>query len=93
MKHHKCGYLCILGSLSRHVRIVHCGVKAFNCTYCDSSFGKAETLKHHVMTHTGEKPHECTVCGKRFIQSIALQKHMKTHNKVAPIEAPIFNLP
>lgn len=38
---------------TRHMRIVHCGVKAYHCTHCDKSFGKAETLKHHVMTHTG----------------------------------------
>ncbi|XP_058834118.1 zinc finger protein 501-like [Topomyia yanbarensis] len=70
-----------IGNMSRHIKIVHCGIKAFNCKFCDRSFGKAETLKHHVMTHTGEKPHECTVCGKRFIQQVALQTHMKTHRK------------
>ncbi|XP_058464355.1 zinc finger protein 2-like [Malaya genurostris] len=70
-----------IGNMSRHIKIVHCGIKAFPCTFCDRSFGKAETLKHHIMTHTGEKPHECTVCGKRFIQQVALQTHMKTHRK------------
>ncbi|XP_053687765.1 oocyte zinc finger protein XlCOF6-like [Sabethes cyaneus] len=70
-----------IGNMSRHIKIVHCGIKAYPCTYCDRSFGKAETLKHHVMTHTGEKPHECKVCGKRFIQQVALQTHMKTHRK------------
>lgn len=75
-----------IGNMSRHIKIVHCGIKAYNCTYCDRSFGKAETLKHHVMTHTGEKPHECRVCGKRFIQPVALQTHMKTHRKHMPQE-------
>nr|XP_029721388.1 LOW QUALITY PROTEIN: zinc finger protein 2 [Aedes albopictus] len=75
-----------IGKLVRHIKIVHCGIKAYNCTYCDRSFGKAETLKHHVMTHTGEKPHECRICGKRFIQSVALQTHMKTHRKHLPPE-------
>ncbi|XP_062561045.1 zinc finger protein 558-like [Armigeres subalbatus] len=69
------------GNKSRHVRLVHQGIKNFKCTYCDRAFGKAETLKHHVMIHTGEKPHECQLCGKRFIQLVALQTHMKTHNK------------
>lgn len=44
----------IIGNMSRHVKIVHCGIKAYNCTFCERSFGKAETLKHHIMTHTGE---------------------------------------
>lgn len=42
-----------IGNRSRHIKIVHCGVKEFKCTYCEKSFGKAETLKHHIMTHTG----------------------------------------
>lgn len=70
-----------IGNMSRHIRIVHCGIKKYSCTYCERSFGKAETLKHHVMIHTGEKPHECKICGRRFIQSVALQTHMKTHRK------------
>lgn len=70
--------------MARHVKIVHCGIKAFSCQYCERSFGKAETLKHHMMTHTGERPHECSICNKRFIQAIALQTHMKTHNKQVP---------
>lgn len=68
-------------NLKRHVRVVHCGVKAYKCPYCDQSFGKAETRKHHVARHTGEKPHACQICDKRFIQSVALKTHMKTHNK------------
>ncbi|XP_055533780.1 zinc finger and BTB domain-containing protein 17-like [Wyeomyia smithii] len=81
-----------IGNMSRHIKIVHCGIKAYPCTYCDRSFGKAETLKHHVMTHTGEKPHECKVCGKRFIQQVALQTHMKTHRKhgqIVPSSVPV----
>lgn len=65
----------------RHYRIVHCGIRAYPCTYCDRSFGKQDTLKHHIMTHTGEKPHVCNICGHRFIQIVALRAHMKTHNK------------
>ncbi|XP_055710235.1 gastrula zinc finger protein XlCGF46.1-like [Phlebotomus papatasi] len=68
-------------SLKRHVKVVHQGVKDFHCPHCERSFGKAETLKHHVMTHTGEKPHACSECGKRFIQQTALKTHMKTHLK------------
>ncbi|XP_059621079.1 zinc finger protein 878-like [Phlebotomus argentipes] len=66
-------------NMKRHVKVVHQGIKSFPCPHCERSFGKSETLKHHVMTHTGEKPHACDVCGKRFIQPTALKTHMKTH--------------
>lgn len=69
-------------NMKRHIKVVHCGVKAYPCTYCDQSFGKAETLKHHTMTHTGERPLACSLCDRRFIQSVALKKHMNTHNKI-----------
>ncbi|XP_055910110.1 zinc finger protein 391-like [Eupeodes corollae] len=70
-------------NLGLHNRIVHKGIRRFKCKYCDQSFGKAETLKHHEMRHTGEKPHECNICKKRFIQVVALRAHLKTHNKAA----------
>lgn len=70
-----------VGNMTRHVRIVHCGIKKFACSYCDKSFGKLETQKNHEMTHTGEKPHACELCDRRFIQLVALQTHMRTHAK------------
>ncbi|XP_055711531.1 zinc finger protein 26-like [Phlebotomus papatasi] len=68
-------------NMKQHVKIVHQGARDFQCPHCDKSFGKANTLKYHVMTHTGEKPHACSECGKRFIQPTALKTHMKTHLK------------
>lgn len=73
-----------IGNFSRHKRIVHEGIKDYACSYCDKSFGKAETRKHHEMTHTGEKPHECNICHKKFIQPVALKKHKKIHFKNLP---------
>lgn len=68
------------GNLGMHDRIVHKGIRPFTCRFCNLSFGKQDTLKHHEMRHTGEKPHGCELCGKRFIQIVALRAHMKTHN-------------
>ncbi|XP_050079648.1 zinc finger protein draculin [Anopheles maculipalpis] len=79
---HFCGQTFLTsGNFSRHVKLVHRGEKEFKCTYCVRSFGKAETLKNHVMTHTGEKPYKCTICSKQFIQAHSLQIHIKTHDK------------
>ncbi|XP_067641594.1 zinc finger protein 391-like [Eurosta solidaginis] len=68
-------------NLGMHDRVVHKGIRRFACRYCDLSFGKPDTLKHHEMRHTGEKPHGCEICGKRFIQVVALRTHMKVHSK------------
>lgn len=72
---------CNVANCERHVQNVHCGRKAFHCTFCTQSFSKAETLKHHTMRHTGERPHACSLCDRRFIQAIALKTHMRTHTK------------
>ncbi|XP_052889293.1 zinc finger protein 681-like [Anopheles moucheti] len=84
-KVHTCNYcgqkFLTSGNFARHIKLVHRGIKEFKCTYCERTFGKAETLKNHVMTHTGEKPYKCSVCLKQFIQSYAFQTHIKTHDK------------
>ncbi|XP_053668267.1 zinc finger protein 501 [Anopheles marshallii] len=84
-KIHTCNYcgqkFLTSGNFARHIKLVHRGIKEFKCTYCERTFGKAETLKNHVMTHTGEKPYKCSVCSKQFIQSYAFQTHVKTHDK------------
>uniref|UniRef100_A0A1B0D0Y5 Uncharacterized protein n=1 Tax=Phlebotomus papatasi TaxID=29031 RepID=A0A1B0D0Y5_PHLPP len=72
-------------TLGRHVKLLHHGVRDFHCPHCDKSFGRADTLKNHVMIHTGERPHACNQCGKRFIQRISLRNHLKTHLKLKPM--------
>lgn len=68
-------------NLKRHMKVVHQGIRKYECEHCGKSFGKAETLKYHVMTHTGERPLECEICHKRFIQPVALKKHKQTHTR------------
>lgn len=68
-------------NMQRHIRVVHHGIKSYICPHCDHAFGKAESLKYHIMTHTNERPLKCSLCDRRFIQPSALKTHMKTHNK------------
>ncbi|XP_036318411.1 zinc finger protein 2 homolog isoform X1 [Rhagoletis pomonella] len=84
------------GNLRLHDRIVHLRLRPYMCSYCDKSFGKQATWKHHEMRHTGEKPYGCDMCGKRFIQSVALRAHMRSHNgenSTKSIKQPIKETP
>ncbi len=38
--------------------------KLINCTICNKSFAKLETLKIHMRVHTGEKTYFCHQCAK-----------------------------
>lgn len=67
-------------ALDRHTQVVHYDYKPYSCSYCDKTFSKSETLRHHTMRHTGEKPEACHMCDSRFIQKVALRRHLKTHN-------------
>lgn len=40
--------------LAIHMKVVHFGVKEYQCTLCNRAFGKPDTLKHHIRTHTGQ---------------------------------------
>ncbi len=42
------------GSLIRHRKVVHAGLRPFVCTECDQSFTRGAHLVQHTRSHTGE---------------------------------------
>ncbi|XP_055711524.1 uncharacterized protein LOC129806777 [Phlebotomus papatasi] len=70
-----------IDNLKQHVKIVHQGIKKYECSVCNKSFGVSRSLKDHLMTHSGEKPHVCSECGMSFIRRTRLNRHMRNRHK------------
>uniref|UniRef100_A0A1B0DQD7 C2H2-type domain-containing protein n=1 Tax=Phlebotomus papatasi TaxID=29031 RepID=A0A1B0DQD7_PHLPP len=45
--------------IGRHVKIVHQGVRNYQCPHCKKALSSSIGLKNHIMIHTGEKPRAC----------------------------------
>lgn len=68
--------------LASHNRIVHLGLRSYECHDCGKSFGKKSGLDRHVLTvHQKVKGYKCEVegCLGAFGEKSQLTKHMKTH--------------
>ncbi|CAL8073486.1 unnamed protein product [Orchesella dallaii] len=67
-------------SYFNHRRIVHWGVKPFECETCKKKFGTRKDLRVHSVTHSSEKPNVCQYCGDTFKLVKSLSAHEKrTH--------------
>ena len=74
---------------NEHIRNVHEGVKAYQCTHCPRAFSTSGALKLHLMGHTGERPHACTMCPKRFKRATKLELHLATHSGDRPFPCAV----
>lgn len=69
--------------LSSHNRIVHLGMRTYECSECGKSFGKKSGLDRHTLTvHQKVRGYKCDVdgCYGAFGEKSQLTKHMKTHS-------------
>ena len=73
-----------VGHLSVHMRVVHEGVKLFECPECGKRFGrKSHMTRHNKTVHLEEKHYKCGKCGVQFGQKSSLAMHIKTvHEQV-----------
>ena len=68
--------------LSSHNRIVHLGMRTYECSECGKTFGKKSGLDRHKLTvHQKIRGFKCEVegCHGAFGEKSQLTKHMKTH--------------
>uniref|UniRef100_A0A1B0DQC9 Protein krueppel n=1 Tax=Phlebotomus papatasi TaxID=29031 RepID=A0A1B0DQC9_PHLPP len=65
--------------ITRHAKLVHQGIKEYQCHICNKSFGDSSSLTFHIRLHTGERPYACDKCNKKFIRFTQLKTHMNIH--------------
>jgi len=65
--------------LKRHHKVVHLGLKEFQCHVCSAQLSTKQYLQEHLRIHTDERPEVCLYCGKTFQMAGNLRQHMKTH--------------
>ena len=53
--------------------------KPFQCTSCDYSSKRLESLRVHMRRHSDAKPFKCGICFKQYTQKHALESHLRFH--------------
>ena len=57
------------GNLKRHNKMLHEGIKVFQCDHCSDSFGRKSNLHRHIKTsHETAKGFQCDQCTKSYGQ-------------------------
>ena len=78
-----------LGNCKSH-ELIHSGVKAFPCQFCESKFTTPAGKKQHEKTHIGDKSYCCKFCDKSYVTSGKLRTHVLT--KRAQENPPIHQI-
>ena len=73
--------------LTKHLKTIHEGIKAFNCQACQKSFTAKHNLDYHIaVTHeknlNEEELFPCLICHRDFSYKHHLKKHVKQFMKV-----------
>nr|XP_057928186.1 gastrula zinc finger protein XlCGF57.1-like [Doryrhamphus excisus] len=67
----------------------HADRKHFNCSQCERTFNRKESLKRHMVTHTGERPFTCSVCARSFSLRQYLERHTMIHKGETPFSCSV----
>lgn len=81
-----CGdYFAQKGGVASHIRTVHEGIKAFQCTEngCNVRFAHRGDVTRHVSSvHKKARPFRCNICGGKFARNSVLKRHKENvHDK------------
>ncbi|XP_061744821.1 gastrula zinc finger protein XlCGF57.1-like isoform X2 [Nerophis ophidion] len=63
----------------------------FECSECERTFNRKESMKRHMVTHTGERPFTCSVCVRSFSLKQYLERHMMIHTGENPFSCSVCN--
>ena len=65
--------------LKKDIKLVHEGIKSFNCSICEYKAGRKYTLKKHTESvHVGIKPFRCNICDYEFATKSKLKQHIES---------------
>ncbi|XP_054645873.1 gastrula zinc finger protein XlCGF57.1-like [Dunckerocampus dactyliophorus] len=67
----------------------HVDSKHFNCSECERTFNRKESLKRHMAMHTGERPFTCSVCARSFSLRQYLERHTMIHKGETPFSCSV----
>ena len=76
------------GSLKRHIKSVHEGIKPFMCNICGYKSALKSGLKRHITSvHEGKKQFHCTFCNIELSSKHKLKHHnLKFHEGAKPFQ-------
>lgn len=81
--------------LSRHTKSSHTKESFLQCTICDTTFTRAESLIRHLKLHeqrhgasASKGPFKCPLCSKTYQQQYNVARHLLTHSGKKPYQCP-----
>jgi len=81
------------GSTSRFMSDTKAEEGAFQCKFCNRTFGVQRSLRRHENVHKGTL-HYCDICSKGFTDPWILKRHHQVHNKNGSVKAEMkFDCP
>ena len=79
-------------NLRKHMSIVHCGLKPYECNVCRMRFARKHSLQlHTAAVHTAARDkvtYPCVLCGKHLSSKSNQRKHMRNVHQMPHLRGP-----